>query len=231
MRTILLTLLVVPTLAFAGPKAKPGAAPAPAEPPPVAAPAPAPAPEEPPPPPVDIKAHNLALSVTVTRMDKTTITKHVQGVERSSDFHGDAGWTTDAKELKFNVDTGKGEKAVSWTDVKSVSVVPGKMGDDVDCTYSSDFNPFMYECSIRTTSTVVLKDGTKGTIDTRNKWRFTFDDGEQVEFYLLKYTVREQDEPTAGGEDAVENMGMYTKLQQALRADIKGSMVTSITIQ
>ena len=188
-------------------------------------------PSAPAPPPADSHAHNLSLSVSITKADGSTVTKHVKGVERATDFHGDAGWSTEPKDLKITVDTGKAEKTVAWTDVKSISVVPGKMPDDVDCTYSSDFSPFMYECSIRTTSTIVLKDGTKGSIDTRNKWRFTFDDDTDLEFYLLKYTVREQDEPTAGGEDATENMGMYTKLQQKLREDLKTSVVKGVTVQ
>ena len=77
----------------------------------------------------------------------------------------------------------------------------------------------------------MLKDGTKGAVDIRNKWRFTLDDNTEVEFYLLKHTQRMQSEAAAGGGDQEEDMGMYTKLQQALREDLKGGLVKGITVQ
>ncbi len=192
---------------------------------------PVPAPEEPAPPPMDVHAKNMSLNVSITRADGSSRTAHVKGVERASDFHGDSGWTQDDGELKIAVETAKGGRSAAWSEVKSITIVPGKMPDDVDCSYSSDFNPFMYECSLRTTSTVVLKDGTKGTVDIRNKWRFTLDDNSEIEFYLLKHTQRMQAEPAAGGGDQEEDAGMYTKLQQALRDDVKGSLVKGITVQ
>ncbi len=231
MRTLLIAFLLVPAFSFAKPKApEPAPAPAPA-PSPAPAPEPAPAPAEVPPPPMGTHANNMSLNVTITRADGSSKSMHVKGVERATDFYGDQGWTTDAAELKIPVALAKGEKMAAWTEVKSISIVPGKMPDDVDCTYSSDFNPFMYECSIRTTTTIVLKDGTKGAVDIRNKWRFTLDDNTEVEFYLLKHTQRMQSEAAAGGGDQEEDMGMYTKLQQALREDLKSTLVKGITVQ
>lgn len=231
MRLILVTLLLVPSLAFAGkkPKSEPAAAPAPA-PAPAPVEEPAPPPPEEPPPPMDVRANNVSFSVTLSSKGGSR-SGHVRGIERADDFHGDRGWLSGAKEITFEIELPKGgEKVVAWSDVKSISITPGKVPDGVDCTYSSDFNPFMYECSINTTSTATLKDGTKGTIITRNKWRFTFDDGAPVELYLSKHTERMQADATPG-EDQEEDPKMYAKLQQALRETIAGPLVSGITIQ
>ncbi len=182
-------------------------------------------------PPEASRPNNVNYTVTITRVDGTTRTGHVRGLERGADFHADQGWTEAAKDLTFDIELPKGgEKTVGWADVKSITIVPGKMPDDVDCTYSSDFNPFMYECSIRTTSTAVLKDGTKGNIITRNKWRISFDDGAPVELYLSKHTERLQADAVPG-EDQEEDPKMYTRLQQTLRETLKGPLVKSITVQ
>jgi hypothetical protein len=206
--------------------------PAPA-PPPAAEPAPAPVEETPPPTPEEAApthVHNADMSVTFGRQDGSSKALKVTGIERSTDFYGDEGWSSDESNLKITVEVGSTEKQVGWKDVKSVTVTPGKM-DDVDCTYSSDFTPWMYECTLKTTTNIVLKDGTKGTVDNRNKWRFTLDDGSQIEFWLYKHTERMQDDMESDGSgDAEENTKMYPRLQELLRADIKGSMVKSVAV-
>ncbi len=231
MRLSLVALLFLPTVALAKPKkAEPAPVPAPAAAAPVPAPEPALEPTPPPPPEEPSGARNVSFTVSLTRADGTSRSGHVKGIERSADFHGDQGWESGAKDITFEIETAKGEKVVAWTDVKSINIAPGKMPDDVDCTYSSDFNPFMYECSIRTTTVANLKDGSKGNVITRNKWRFTFDDGAPVELYLYKHTERMQADATPG-EDQEEDPGMYTKLQQALRETLKKSIVKSVTVQ
>jgi hypothetical protein len=175
---------------------------------------------------------NASFSVTFTFSDGTTKSGHVSGVERTVDFVGDEGYTSADKDLKLTVEVGSSEKSVGWSDVKSISVTPGKLPDEVDCTYSSDFSPWMYECTLRTTTTVTLKDGTKGNVTNRNHWRFTFDDGSTFEFQVYKYTVREQDTTELQyGDEATENFKLYAKLQDEIRTDLKSKIIKSITIQ
>lgn len=230
MRLALLALLVVPSLAVA--KTKPKGEPAPAPAPAVEAPAPAPV-EAPPPeevaPPAPSRLNNVSMRVSLTMADGSTKSMAVTGLERSEDFHADTGWTSSASSLKITLEVGKTEKEVSWSDLKSITIAPGKMPDDVDCSYNSDFTPFMYECSIRTTTTAVLKDGSKGVVITRNKWRLSPEEGAAAEFYLYKHTERMQGEPTEG--DQFEDPGMYTKIQQAMRETLKTNLVKSVTIQ
>lgn len=205
--------------------------PAPETPPPAAPEAP-PVPEEPPPPPMPVVVKNANLTITLTFADGTTKSGHVTGIERTVDFVGDQGWTSDAKDLKFTVESGSSEKSATWDQVKSISVTPGKVPDDIDCTYSSDFSPWMYECTLRTTTSVVLKDGTKGNITNRNHWRFTYEDGSTLEFQVYKYTVREQDSVELQyGDEANENLKLYTKLQDQIRTDAKGKMLKGASVQ
>jgi hypothetical protein len=230
MRSMILTLLLLPTAALAKPKAK--TEPPPPPPPPVAEPAPAPAPEAPAeaaPPPEAPRLKNVSMNVTLTMADGSSKSMAVTGLERADGFHADRGWLSDAGDLKITLEAGKSEKEVTWADIKSISITPGKMPDDVDCSYNSDFNPFMYECSLRTTTVATLKDGSKGTVITRHKWRLSTDEAGSAEFYLYKHTERMQGPETDG--DQFEDPGMYTKLQEALRETLKTSLVKSVTIQ
>jgi len=227
----LLPVLFLALIAAKG--SKKSDAPPPAEPAP-AAPAPAPA-AEPEPAPVEaapLSVHNADLNVTITYADGSTKAGHVKGIERTVDFSGDQGWTSDEGKLRLTVEAGTSEKQVAWKDLKSVAITPGKMPDDVDCTYSSDFTPWMYDCTIRTTSAATMKDGTKGNITNRHQWRFTMDDGSTVELQVFKYSIREQDERTVEfGDESTENFKLYTKLQDELRTDLKTKIVKSISVQ
>lgn len=214
-------------------KTPPPADPAPA--PAAAAEAPAeaaPAPEaEPEPAPAPV-VKNADFNVTVAFSDGTSKAGHVKTVERTVDFFGDDGWTTEGSDIKLVVGIGNTEKSVLWGDVKSIAITPGKIPDDVDCTYSSDFTPWMYDCTIRTTPSITLKDGTKGTVVNRHRWRFTLDDGEKVEFQVYKFSIREQDERAVSfGDEQTENYALYTKLQDQLRSAVKTQVVRSITVQ
>lgn len=231
-RTLLPALAL--SLAFAAPAfAKKKDPPAP-PPPPVAAPAPVEAPAPPPPPeepPAPVVVNNASFNVTLVYADGTSKAGHVKGVERTADYSGDDGWTTEASKLKLSVEANATEKSVTWNDVKSIAITPGKMPDDIDCTYSSETTPWMYDCTLRTTSTATLKDGSKGTISNRHHWRFTFDDGSTLEFQVFKYQIREQDSRTVEfGDESSENLALYTKLQDQVRQDIKSKIVKSITV-
>lgn len=208
----------------------PAAPEAPPPPPPAAAPVEAP-PEAPPPAP-EAPAHpkNASLNVTLTWADGHTRAGKVTGIERSTDFYADEGWTDEDGKLRLEVDDGK--KMVAWKDVKTINIAPGKIPDDVDCNYSSDFTPWMYECTLRTTAAIVMKDGSKGVITNRYLWRFSFEDGASETFSIFKYTEREQDEGNVDySSEVAENMGLYTKLQDRLRTNVKSAILKSITVQ
>lgn len=223
-------LFVLVAVALAKPKKDTTEAPPPPPAPaPAAEPEPAPAPvEEAPPAPTRVK--NADLSVTMTKQDGSSKSMKVTGIERSSDFYGDEGWTSDEGDLKISLESGSTEKMVSWKDVKSVSVAPGKMPDDVDCSYSSEFTPWMYECTLKTVTTVVMKDGSKGVVNNRHKWRFSTDDGSSAEFWLFKHTARMQDDGADAAADAEENTAIYPKLQEVLRTEVKTTLVKTISV-
>lgn len=227
MRSLSLILL----LAACGPKESPknaATAPAPvAEAPP---PAPEPEPEPEPAPPADIT--NADLNITVTTANGTAKGGHVKRIERSQDWFADEGWTTEASDLKISLEKGNSAKDVTWNDIKSISIVPGSVSD-VDCLYDSNFSPWMYDCTIKTTATVALKDGSTGwTVTNHHKWRFTYDDGSQTEFWLYKHPAREQDDRVVDLDTTnPENFELYTKLQTRLKTEIKTTMVTKVVVQ
>jgi hypothetical protein len=181
------------------------------------------------PPPV---VKNADVAMTITYADGTSKAGKVTGIERTVDFLGDEGWTSEGPKLTLTVEAAGTEKQVAWKDVKTVAVVAGKIPDEVDCTYSSDFSPWMYECTLRTSVTATMKDGSKGAVSNRHRWRFSYDDGSQVELSVYKYTVREQDDRNIEfGDEATENFALYTKLQDKLRSDSKSVLVKTIAVQ
>lgn len=225
----LLTLSLL--LMACGPKKAPEtAATAPVE----AAPAPPPAPEpepEPEPPP---EVTNANFNATVVRADGTSAGGHVKRVERSVDFFADEGWTTEANKLKLSLEADGGNKAkdATWDQIKSISVAVGKIPGDVDCSYDSNFTPWMYDCTVKTTATVVLKDGTTWTVAQRHKWKLTFDDGSSAEFWLWKYPARQQDDKVVDLETTnPENIDLYTSLQDRLKSEVKTTLVTKVNVQ
>jgi hypothetical protein len=238
MRRVVFPLLFLSLVAAKGGKKKDAAEAAPPAPEPAPAAAaeappaeetPPPAPEAPAPPKV---VRNASLSATLTFADGTTKGGKIIGVERTADFYGDEGWTEDASKLKLTVEAGSTEKQVAWTDVKSITIAPGKMPDDVDCTFSSDFNPWMYECTLKTTANVVLKDGSKGIVSNRHHWRFTWEDTTTTDFQVYKYVVREPDDRELEfGSDAQENFALYSRLQDRIRQDVKTKVIKTITVQ
>ena len=84
-------------------------------------------------------------------------------------------------------------------------------------------------CVLRNTPKTRTTDGKTWTVTTRNKWKFTFDDDSEVEFYVHKLPAREQDDEAAG-LDSVENYDLYGKLQGSVMELAKTSAVKSIDI-
>lgn len=229
---LLFPLLFLSLVAAKGKKKEEAPPPPAAEPAPAAAPAPEPEPAAPPEPEGPKAVKNADLSISITFADGTSKAGKVTGIERTVDFYGDEGWTSEDGKLKLTVEAGSSEKQVAWKDVKSLTITPGKIPDEVDCTYSSDFNPWMYDCTIRTTVAAVMKDGSKGNVTNRHRWRFWYEDGSQLELSVFKYTVRAQDDRELQfGDEATENFGLYTRLQDQLRTDVKSKIVKSISVQ
>lgn len=228
MRTLSLILL----LTACGPKKAPETAAA-APPPPVeAAPVePEPEPEAEPEPAAPVV--NANLNVTVGHGSGSSKSGKVTRIERSVDWYGDDGWSTDAGDLKMALEKGNSARDARWEDVKSITIVPGKVPADADCVYDSNFSPWMYDCTVKTTATVTLKDGSAGWVVTnRHKWRFTFEDESQEEFWLYKHPAREQDEKVVDLDtNNPENMDLYIKLQDRLKNEVKTTMVTKVTVQ
>ncbi len=228
MSSLLLGLAL--TFACGGKKAAPEAAAS--APPPVAAPAaPAPAPEpEPAPPPA--RVNNADMMVSIKYADGTFKNGKVVHIERSEDFYGDAGWIDQGRKLVIDGEAGSNASSIAWTDVKTVTVTPGKVPADVSCTYTTEFTPWMYDCTLNTTGKVVDRSGKTWTVANRHKWRFTFEDDSQVEFWLFKHSARQQDETVVDLDtENPENLALYGKLQNQLRSDLRTNFVVSVTVQ
>lgn len=202
-----------------------------AAPAPVAAPEPA-APAEPTPPPAPVEVKNADLNVVVTMADGSTKAGHVKRIERSTDFFGDEGWSTAEKDLVISAEGNGAYQKLPWTQVKLVTVKAGAIPGEVDCVYDSNFQPWMYDCTVNTVGTLMSADGKKWTVDNRNKWRFTFDDDSSVEFWLKKHPAREQDAAVVELETTnPENLALYQKLQARLRTEVKTTLVVKVEVK
>ena len=225
MSTLALSALL---LIACGPKKAPESPVAPAPETTEAPPAPEPEPE---PEPVVI-ANNADLQVTITYASGTTKSGHVVRVERSQDWYGDTGWTMQQDDLRISADGGSEYKKLTWQEVGNISVKAGSIPGDVDCFYDSDFSPWMYDCTIAATGTLTDTSGKRWTVDNRHKWRLTFDDDTEAEFWLKKHSARQQDDAVVDLDTTnPENYELYTRLQQQLRSDLAENMVMSIRVQ
>lgn len=228
MRTLIPLALALAVTSGCGKKKAPEAAtttavetPAPPPPVPVEEEAP-PEPAEPAPP-----ASNANFDVTLTYADGRTRDGHVTRVERGIDFYAEDGWSDD--ETKVQVESSSDLKDVPWDEIDLVTISYGGRGD-INCQYDSKFTPWMYMCVLKSTSKAKLDDGSSWSVSTRNKWRFTFDDGSQVEFYVYKLPAREQD-TEAMGLDSVENYDLYGTLQGKVLEMAKSEAITKIDVK
>lgn len=224
MRTWLPALALLITAAGCGKKSTPAPA---ADPTPIATEAPAPEPEPEPEEPA-APVPNADFNASLTRADGSVVSGHVMRVERGTDWYAEDGWTDEESKLTLTVETDSTMEDVTWDKIASVSIKYGGR-DAIDCQYDSTFTPWMYMCVIRTTTTAKDTAGKSWRITTRNKWKFTFDDGSEVEFYVYKLPIRRQDTKTMG-LDSVENYELYGELQAEAMQATKGSAVTKITL-
>lgn len=192
----------------------------------------APEPEpEPIPEPEPVPVVNADLTVSLKWANGESKNGHVKRIERSSDWYGEKEWYTQANRLTVTMEAANGQESEpAWTEIASITIKPGK-ASNADCAYESDYMPWMYTCEVKNKSTANLKSGARHSPTSRHKWRFTFDDDSQVEFWLYKHAARMQDGGNVEyGMDIGENYAIYQQLQQELRVDLK-SLLTHITIQ
>jgi len=193
------------------------------------APEPEPEPEPGAPPP---KQNNADFTVSITFSNGTTKSGRVIRIERSVDHYGEDGWSMSPTDLKISADGGTEYKKLTWKEVRSIPVRAGSIPADVNCFYLSDYTPWMYECNLKTPATMTDTSGKRWTVDSPHKWRLTFDNDEEVEFWLKKHHARQQDQ-TEVDLDTVnpENTDLYVQLQQQLRATAKSDLVLAIKVQ
>lgn len=173
---------------------------------------------------------NVALKVSLTTTGGKSKSGNVIRIERGEDIYGEKGWLDDEKSLKFYVESDKETKKITWPEVKTISikVVNAK---DIDCLYSSDYTPWMYECGVKLTAQLTTKDGKRYTADSGHKWRFFFDDGTESEFWLKRhYSHQQDDRPVQLGDDT-ENRALYMALQTELKAELKSSLTKTISVK
>lgn len=218
--THLLLLLAV----ACGPKAPPDPGPDPGpepipEPDPVPDPAPHPDPDPQPP-----TASNADFEVTFSLADGTVAQGRVIRVERTEDWYGEEGWTSDPAEIELELE---GPGTLSWDEVAAIDIRYAG-SQDASCMYDSSYDPLMYLCVLPTESTALTRDGERHAVADRHRWRFTFEDDRQVAFYVHKLPVRAQDE-AAAGIDLTENPAMYEQLLTRL-ADEKARAPSKIVL-
>jgi hypothetical protein len=170
---------------------------------------------------------NADFNTTITFSDGSTKTGHVVRVERSSDFYGMTEWFDKESRLTIFAESGSTAKDLSWTEIKSVSVVPNKSG--ISCVYESEWNPWLYVCTNKTNSSLIDVNGKKWGLDSKNKWRFTFDDETTTEFWIQNIRATQQDTVEIElGMEAYENAELYGQLQETLQSLV---YVKSVSIQ
>ena len=209
--------VLLSTLLACGPKEPPAVAtPAPEAKPVVeVAPEPEPMPE---PDPEPVKPpSNVDFNVKLTYSDGAVKEGHVVRLERSSDFNGMKDWYDKESKLTIYGESGSTAKDLTWTEVKTISII-GNI-KDLSCIYDSDWNPWLYVCTMKTNSSLVDSSGGKWTLDSKYKWRLTFDDDSEVEFWLQNVHAMEQDDKEVElGMDNNQNHDLYAQLQDSLKA-------------
>lgn len=226
-----MSLLFALLFTACGPKAPPKVAEVPAVTAPAAAPVVETAVPEPEPEPVKPES-NTSFKVKLTSADGTVKEGKVYRIERG-DFNGMKTWKDKAHHIKVEIEAGSTAREVPWTELQSVTIKTLKIPKDVDCTYESDFSPWLYVCAVKSISKATTKDGKKWTIESKHRWRLYFEgEDEPVNLWLRKPRALQQDsEVVSLTSGSGENQKMYSQLQQRLREQSTSSMIVKIEIQ
>jgi hypothetical protein len=172
---------------------------------------------------------NVDLQISVSFNDGSSKAGHVTLVERSTDWYAEEDWSSAAGDVKLQLEGNGTEIMAPWSEIKKISVEIAKVSENSDCTYDSDYRPWMYDCTLRNKGTATTVDGKTWAITDRHKWRLNFDGGDSAEFWLYKHPARQQDAETVGLDSSGENYDLYIALQDRLREEVK-TMVTGVTV-
>ena len=169
---------------------------------------------------------NADFNASLTFSDGTTKSGHVIRVEASTDSYGMKDWLDSDSRLTIFAEAGSTAKDLSWNEIKSVSVSP--KSSNIDCVYESDWSPWLYVCTKKTTTSLIDSEGKKWSGNATNKWRFYFDDDTEIEFWIQNIRAMQQDTVEVGlGMDAYENPDLYAQLRNDVTEIV---YVKSITI-
>jgi len=152
----------------------------------------------------------------------------VTRVERSSDWYAEDGWTDSDSKLVVTLESSGTQIDAPWADITQLTIAYADRSS-IDCSYDSRFSPWMYMCTLKTTSSATDANGKTWDAVSRHKWKFTFDSGAEEEFFVFKLPVREQDTNAVDIKSESENYNLYAKLQTAAVQDAK-SALTRIVI-
>jgi len=184
-------------------------------------PVPAPAVDDAPPP------ANAHLSVTITFADGTTRGGQVVRIDRSRDVYGATGWTDDPAQHLVSLSRDGHSRDVSWDDIVDIDIQYPSDPRSISCEYDSSVTPWIYTCTLPTTTTATTRDGDAWPVTTRHLWRWTFDDGAEVSFHLFKLPVQRADD---SGRRGGENYALYGALQGEVMT-ASSQAITHITVQ
>ena len=182
--------------------------------------------EEPMPEPEPKPEPNADFNATLTFSDGTTKSGHVIRVEASTDSYGMKDWLDSESRLTIFAEAGSTAKDLAWNEIKSISIAP--KSSDINCVYESDWSPWLYVCTKKTTTSLVDAEGKKWSANATNKWRFYFDDDTDTEFWIQNIRAMQQDTVEVQlGMDAYENPELYSQLRNEVAEIV---YVKSITI-
>lgn len=173
--------------------------------------------EEPMPEPEPKPEPNADFNTTLTFSDGTTKSGHVIRIEASTDSYGMKDWLDSDSRLTIFAESGSTAKDLAWNEIKSISISP--KSSTINCVYESDWSPWLYVCTKKTTTSLIDSEGKKWTANATNKWRFYFDDDTEIEFWIQNIRAMQQDTVEVElGMDAYENPDLYAQLRNEVEA-------------
>ena len=168
---------------------------------------------------------NADFNTTLTFSDGTSKSGHVIRVEASTDSYGMKDWLDSESRLTIFAEAGSTAKDLAWNEIKSISIVP--KSNATNCVYESDWSPWLYVCTKKTTTSLIDSEGKKWSANATNKWRFFFDDDTEVEFWIQNIRALQQDTIEVElGMDAYENPDLYTQLRNEVEAMVYLKTIT-----
>ena len=168
---------------------------------------------------------NADFNTTLTFSDGTTKSGHVIRVEASTDSYGMKDWLDSESRLTIFAEAGNTAKDLAWNEIKSISISP--KSSPINCVYESDWSPWLYVCTKKTTTSLTDAEGKKWSANATNKWRFYFDDDTEVEFWIQNIRAMRQDTVEVElGMDAYENPDLYAQLRSEVEVAVYLKSVT-----